>query len=94
VTVTTEEAREHSLDVLMRSQLPAFARYAEEVAQEAENEGWSFRRYLHHLAELEIEERRQRRIDHACSSRENSGRRGDQHREQTIGSIPDRRQLT
>jgi NAD(P)-dependent dehydrogenase (short-subunit alcohol dehydrogenase family) len=28
-----------------------------EVAQEAEKEGWSFRRYLHHLAELEVDER-------------------------------------
>jgi DNA replication protein DnaC len=64
VTATTEPAREHSLGILMRSlKLPAFARHAEEVAREAENEGWSFRRYLHHLAELEIEERRQRRIE-------------------------------
>jgi DNA replication protein DnaC len=64
VTATTESTREHSLDILMRSlKLPAFARYAEEVARGAEKEGWSFRRYLHHLAELEIEERRQRRIE-------------------------------
>ncbi len=60
----TEEAREHSLEILMRSlKLPAFARYAQEVARDAEKEGWSFGRYLHHLAELEIEERRQRRIE-------------------------------
>jgi DNA replication protein DnaC len=53
-----------SLAILMRAlKLPAFARYAEEIAQKAEREGWTFGRYLHHLAELEIEERRRRRID-------------------------------
>ena len=52
-----------SLALLMRAlKLPAFARYAEEIAQKAEREGWTFGRYLHHLAELEIEERRHRRI--------------------------------
>ena len=52
-----------SLAILMRAlKLPAFARYAEEIAQKAEREGWTFGRYLHHLAELEIEERRHRRI--------------------------------
>lgn len=64
MTATTESGREQSLDILMRAlKLPAFARYADEVAQEAEKEGWSFRRYLHHLAGLEIDERRQRRIE-------------------------------
>lgn len=53
-----------SLTMMMRSlKLPAFARYAEETAQKAEREGWSFGRYLHHLAELELHERRRRRID-------------------------------
>lgn len=53
-----------SLGLMMKSlRLPAFARYAEEVAQKAEREGWSFGRYLHHLAELELHERRQRRIE-------------------------------
>jgi DNA replication protein DnaC len=53
-----------SLGILMRSlKLPAFARYAEEVAQRAEREGWTFGRYLHHLAELEIHERRRRRVE-------------------------------
>lgn len=53
-----------SLGIMLRTlRLPAFARYAEEIAQSAEREGWTFGRYLHHLAELEIEERRQRRIE-------------------------------
>ncbi len=64
MTATTDESREQSLYILMRAlKLPAFARYADEVGAEAEKEGWSFRRYLHHLAELEMEERRQRRIE-------------------------------
>ena len=53
-----------SLAMLLRTlRLPAFARYAEEVAQTAEREGWTFGRYLHHLAELEVDERRLRRIE-------------------------------
>lgn len=53
-----------SLAILMRAlKLPAFARYAEEVAQKAEREGWTFGQYLHHLAELEVHERRRRRIE-------------------------------
>jgi hypothetical protein len=53
-----------SLAMLMRGlKLPSFARHAEEVAQKAEREGWTFGQYLHHLAELETEERRRRRIE-------------------------------
>lgn len=53
-----------SLALLLRTlKLPAFARYAAEVAHKAEREGWTFGRYLHHLAELEVEERRRRRIE-------------------------------
>ena len=53
-----------SLAILLRSlKLPTFARVAADVAQKAEREGWSFGQYLHHLAELEVEERRRRRID-------------------------------
>jgi DNA replication protein DnaC len=52
-----------SFAILMRAlKLPAFARHAEEIAQIAEREGWTFGRYVHHLAELEVEERRWRRI--------------------------------
>jgi DNA replication protein DnaC len=53
-----------SLAMMMRSlKLPAFARYAEEIAQKAEREGWTFGQYLHHLAELEVHERRRKRIE-------------------------------
>ena len=53
-----------SLAMLMRGlKMPAFARYAEEIAQKAEREGWTFGQYLHHLAELEVHERRRRRVE-------------------------------
>ena len=53
-----------SLIVLLRAlKLPSFARHAEEVAQTATSEGWTFPQYLQHLAELEIAERRIRRIE-------------------------------
>jgi DNA replication protein DnaC len=55
-----------ALFVLLRAlKLPAFARYAEEVATKATREGWTFGQYLNHLAELEVDERRIRRIDRA-----------------------------
>src|SRR5258708_38430192 len=53
-----------SLAILLRAlKLPSFGRYAEEVAQKAEREGWTFGQYLHHLAELEVQERHRRRIE-------------------------------
>lgn len=55
-----------ALFVLLRAlKLPAFARYAEEIASKATREGWTFGQYLNHLAELEVDERRVRRIDRA-----------------------------
>lgn len=52
-----------SLAVLLRAlKLPTVKRNVEEVARLAEREGWSFERYLHHLVELEVEERRRGRI--------------------------------
>jgi len=56
-------APEPSLAVLLRAlKLPTFARLYEEIAQKAEQEGWSFAQYLRHLAILEVEERRRKRI--------------------------------
>jgi len=63
-TVLAAPAPIQSLGILMRAlKLPAFSRYAEEVAQKAEREGWTFGQYLHHLAELEVHERRRRRTE-------------------------------
>jgi DNA replication protein DnaC len=61
--VSDTKTRE-SLALLLRAlKIPSFSRYHEEVAQTAEREGWTFGRYLHHLAELEVEDRKQRRIE-------------------------------
>jgi DNA replication protein DnaC len=52
-----------SLVLLLRAlKLPTMARHADEVAQLAERDGWTFVQYLHHLVELEVHERRRRRI--------------------------------
>jgi len=68
-SVTVDTVRPSPLDallVLLRAlKLPAFTRHAEEIAIKASREGWTFSQYLQHLAELEIEERRTRRIDRA-----------------------------
>jgi len=50
--------------ILLRAlKLPTVALHAEEIAQLAEREGWTFVHYLHHLVELEVHERRRRRIE-------------------------------
>jgi DNA replication protein DnaC len=52
------------VDVLLRSlKLPGFVRSYADLAQQAEREGWGFARYLTHLAEIEVEDRRLRRIE-------------------------------
>lgn len=63
MTTATMVAPEPSLAVLLRAlKLPTFARLHEEIAQKAEQQGWSFAQYLRHLAILEVEERRRKRI--------------------------------
>ena len=53
-----------SLAIMLRAlKLATVRRHAEEIAQQAEHEGWTFQRYLHHLVELELHERRRRRIE-------------------------------
>ena len=55
---------EASLMLLLKElRLSGFARHHEEVSLKAEREGWSFGRYLYHLVEMEVEQRRQRRIE-------------------------------
>src|SRR5262249_24440156 len=60
---SSKNALEALILLLRALKLPAFVRYAEEIAQRATKEGWTFGQYLHHLAELEFDERRQRRIE-------------------------------
>ena len=55
---------EASLGVLLRAlKLPTFAQQHEEVARLAERQGWPFGAYLRHLVEMELTERRHRRIE-------------------------------
>ena len=63
MSAATMVAPEPSLAVLLRAlKLPTFARLHEEIANKAEQEGWSFAQYVRHLAILEVEERRRKRI--------------------------------
>ncbi len=52
------------LDVLLRAlKLPSFVACHAGVAEKAESQGWNSKQYLSHLAEQELEERKQRKID-------------------------------
>ena len=83
-TMAVADTKPSALDallVLLRAlKLPAFARYAEEIAAKATREGWTFGRYLQHLAELEVDERRVRRIDRAL-------RDSDLPRDKTLATL-------
>ncbi len=54
----------HSLALMLRTlKLPTFAAMYEQVALRADREGWTLGQSLQHLCELEIEERRLRKIE-------------------------------
>jgi len=62
--MSTESPTHEGLVLLLRAlKLPTVARLSEEIARKAEREGWSFGQYLHHLVELEVQERKLRRIE-------------------------------
>ena len=64
IAATIAAAPSASLAILCRAlKVPTVARHAEEVARLAERESWTFERYLHHLVELEVHERRRRRTE-------------------------------
>ncbi len=59
-----EDRTRDDTDVLLRSlHLPAFVAYRKEVSIKAEKGGWSFDQFLHHLAELEVDERQRRKVE-------------------------------
>ena len=61
--MTAQPNREEALRLLLKSlKLPAFQEQWAQVARQAEDGGWTFGTFLHHLAEVEVEERRQRRV--------------------------------
>lgn len=58
------ESAHASLSMLLKTlKLPTVLRHAESLASQAEREHWSFGQYLRHLCELEVVERRRRRIE-------------------------------
>lgn len=60
---------QETLALLLRSiNLPSFAMYHQEVADQAEREGWNLTQYLRYLVELELEARRLRKIDRLLKS--------------------------
>ncbi len=60
----TTETPDTSLGLLLRSlKLPSFVNAHEELALKADKDGWGCTQYLRHLVEMEIEDRRQRRIE-------------------------------
>jgi DNA replication protein DnaC len=86
MTAATMPSPQESLAMLLRVlKLPTVARHAEEVAQKAEREGWTFGQYLRHVVELEVAERRRRRI-------ERNQRDSDLPAEKTLATL-DRKRL-
>ena len=72
---------EEALDGLLRTfKLPGFAAHHRDAAREAEKRNWSFTRFLKHLAEMEAEERRARKIERLVKQ---SGLPG----EKTLGTL-------
>lgn len=70
-----------TLPAMLRAlKLPSFVQHNAEVARAAEKQGWSFEQYLQHLAETELQERKQRRI-------EKNLRASDLPREKTLGQL-------
>ena len=54
----------HSLSIMLRTlKLPTFAAMHEQVALQGDRDGWTLGQSLRHLCELEIEARRQRKIE-------------------------------
>jgi len=56
-------SQDATLGMLLRAlKLPAFSAHHEEIARVGERDGWTFEVYLRHLVELEVGERRERKI--------------------------------
>lgn len=63
-SASTEKTQQNVLNMHLRAlRLPAFVSHHEEVALQAGKAGWSFGQFLRHLCELEMDERRQRKVE-------------------------------
>lgn len=64
---TIEKKRDDTMEVLplllRELKLPSFAKELSGAAQRARGEDWAYEGYLRHLAEIELEDRRQRRVE-------------------------------
>jgi len=61
---TADATPQQALEILLRKlRLPSFAECYEDVASQAERQGWSFGQYLRHLCELEVDGRDHRRVE-------------------------------
>lgn len=68
--------------------LSSFAAHLQEMTATAESQGWSYQQYLQHLAELELEDRNQRRIERLLKT---SGLPGDKTLASLdVATLPDR----
>lgn len=59
----SQETRRPLGDMLRDLNLGGIGRIYGDAASRAEKEGWSFERFLHHLMEVELEQRRQKRLE-------------------------------
>ena len=59
----SKESRRKLDEMLRELRLPGVAGCHGTTALRAEKEGWAFERYLHHVLDVELEQRRQRRLE-------------------------------
>jgi DNA replication protein DnaC len=59
----SREARRKLDEMLRELRLPGVASCHAEAASRAEKEGWAFERFLHHVLDVELEQRRQKRLE-------------------------------
>ena len=59
----SKELRRPLGEMLRELNLTGVAAAHGQAAARAEKEGWNFERFLHHLMEMELEQRRQKRLE-------------------------------
>lgn len=59
-----EDRTRDDTDILLKAlHLPSFVRLRRDVAEQADKSGWSFEQYLHHLCEMEMDERKRHKSE-------------------------------
>jgi len=63
----------NSLGLLLKAfRLPTMAQIHERVAQQAEQQGWGYHKFLQHLCEAEAQDRAERKLERLLKQAENS----------------------